>query len=355
MRKWFVRNWYLIYPLVLVAGCVLLKKYAPHKYERFGEIVGFSITDVLTIYLAVLAIHFARHHNRDLKRVEGALSTYRKGSFPHYLSEIGKLAESACCLDILVDCLDFGSFFAPDVHETVHNQICKLARNHARVRILVCGKRPEPLTGPSGMKLREYKNAGTLVKNYCQVLRNDPGFKDWIATMGSPDDEIVKRFNVAWLEKPGLELTAELRDQCIAVCSGRLGLGTSEGDPLRRILLQLRQLWFAKDLPRFGVQIRAQSTPEPMFFWIRYKNEGEKDRHVSDDAMFTFAVAARGPGQLGYSTHDPDLLNTFRAIFEKKWNDSDPKLPNRTELEWLTFLRLYGQLRTRAAASQSSV
>jgi hypothetical protein len=367
---WCLRANILFFFLIPVSLYAMQRAY--HYGEGFWEFVGYHFIDLLTIHLALSGIGYAWNHDREmreqskavehqleelkkvesfigeeliqlkdqareLKRLEGSLSTYRKGPFPQYLNEIGKLAATATHLDVLVDGLDYGSFFAPTVHKDVHSTICKVAQKpEVRVRILVCGM-PEPLTGPSGQTLNKYANADALLKDYTGMLDEDKGFKAWIKTLGSSGDGNLKAFAETWLGSLKLEFTKALLDACISVCSGGQVLTTSSQDaPLFKTLLQLRQLWFARDLHRFGVDIRAQAVTEPMFVWIKYENEPQSERDITDDALFTFSNAARGPGQLGYSTHDPDLLNTFRAMFEEKWNEADPQ---KNELPWLKFLQ----------------
>jgi len=315
--------------------------------------------------------------NQELNRLGGSLSTYRKGSFPDYLMEIGKLAETASHLDILVDCLDFGSFFEPKFHNDVHFSICGASNRGVRTRILVCGYVPEPFTGPSGQALSKYKTADELLGAYCKMLTGDGGFVDWIKEkLGSPEGQAFKTFAATWFRTPDPGLVAPLagsdlptiqadpileatqRDMhfatiladperartllsdCLDVCLGkRVPSAKPEDGPLLTTLLQIRQLWFARDLQRFGVKIRTLAQPEPMFFWIKYKNEEPDRRDIQDDdALFTFAKASRGPGQLGYTTHDPDLLNTFRATFEEKWAEADAQKAG-AERPWLAFLR----------------
>ncbi len=334
--------------------------------------------DLLTIYLAVSGIHYAWRHDYELgeqthnlinqvaqlKQLEGSLSTYRKGPFPKYLSEIGKLARTACHFDIMVDCLDYGSFFAPEVHQRVHNNICMAAKKPGvTIRILVCGELPEPFTGPSGQRLREYEDHEELLKNYSLMLKNDKGFNGFLQDLATSATTTFSEFATTWFKgnAPGLPLL----EICRQVCAINVDAGGSDtnntsaltadddGWQVLQTLLQIRQFWFARDLRRAGVEIRAYPVAdrqpasthqsEPIFFWIKYKKKGvdkqfiSKEREITDDALFTFANAARGKGQLGYSTHDEDLLNTFRAIFEDNWEQADPLKGKQPS--WLTFLK----------------
>ena len=179
-----------------------------------------------------------------------ALSTSRKGPFPLYLSEIGTLAKRAHRLDILVDCLDYGSFFKPDVHQTVHDIVCEVAKT-IEVRILVCGEVPQPLTEPSGRSLSKDE-----LDTYCAALREDKGFSRFLEELAFPENVTFKTFETTWFKTPP---PSGSLDACRRVCSpGSASLTAGAED--RRILetlLQIRQLWFARQLRHAGVLIYA--------------------------------------------------------------------------------------------------
>lgn len=380
---WCVRLRVLFY--VLVPMTVYIELRARHWREGFFEFLGYHFIEMVAIYLALAGIGFATRHDlemqeqtkagkrqlqslkqleesmgvqlrdlnegvKELKRLESSLSTQRKGPFPNYLRQIGQFAKTAKYLDIIIDCLDFGSFFTPEVHKEVHEAICDAVANSSlTVRILVCGKAPEPLTGPSGQGLDKYQKGDIYLAEYCAALRKDSGFRKFVDLVGQPDDPVVKYFEDSWLKTIGVKLTPEVIEACAAVCSKERELKIEDRDtPMFKTLLQLRQLRFAHDLwLGHGIEVRSQRDLEPMFMWIKYFKQPKKERDERDDALFTFANAARGPHQLGYSTHDPDLVTTFRLIFEEKWDAAGKQTPE----PWLEFLKLFGTIRTLSASA----
>src|SRR5207302_7709052 len=99
---------------------MLIACYRGHKPLEYFD--SRNVIDALTIVLAGWGILYAAGHEHELvsqlgqlRKLEESLST-RRIPFPQYLGEIGKLAKTACNLDILVDFLDYGSFSSPEVH-----------------------------------------------------------------------------------------------------------------------------------------------------------------------------------------------------------------------------------------------
>ncbi len=318
-------------------------------FWKFGRhFVNSKFVELFTIWLAVSGTAYAFLHDRDLneqvanlERLEASLSTRRTAAFPAYLGEIGNLARTAYHLDIMTDCLDYGSFFAPEVHQEVHDAILATAKRTKNVRILVCGEVPEALTSPSGQKIEDYPNAAELVKEYCSVLRRDAGFVGWITRLRSANDPFLKEISESWFKRQegGSNLKVDLKDtlpHCIkALEESGDDPEARDGDPILRSLLQLRQLWFARQLQDVAVKIQGLGAAQSLFFWMKYRYEERHRRDTSNDnAQFTFGSAARGPNQLGYTTHDPDLLNTFRDTFDEKFKDVE----RRGKPPWLMVL-----------------
>jgi hypothetical protein len=349
------RALFLIVPAIPFAVWVGWR--APKNGEGYFQFLRYHSLELLAIELAISGIAYAWHHDdkldkqvaqlRDqaqrLRMLEGSLSTHRRGPFPRYLQDIGKLAGTAKKndhVDILVDSLDYGSFFKPSIHQQVHRAIRAAARRGVKIRILVCADPPEPFTGPSGQRLSaEDKNSADLLSDYCSALGSDSEFKRFVGWLRSADS-VFDRFSNDWFKDdwfkgPQKKPDAEILDKCAEVCEGKRRLSVGDGDDLLlKTLLQIRQLWFAIDLQKCCVDVRGLSGSEPMFFWIKYKEEPGKE--ITDDGLFTFANAARGAGQLGYVTHDEDLLSTFGTIFNEMWDDPTKTSPDP---KWLEFLR----------------
>jgi hypothetical protein len=255
--------------------------------------------------------------------------------------EIGELQHQSDVLvhlDILSDCLDYGSFFAPANHREVHKALCSAAETRGiAVRLLVCSEHiPEPFTGPSGQELHEYPNCVELLHIYQQTLLSDASFMDWLGRLN--DARVAwPRIAKSWFFE--LVNGVEMPDWPTLLTSNfGLEVGNEKGEhqhggeeerKLKQIL-QIRQLWFATKLQGAGVKIRWLPRRKSLFLWAKYRHRGHgtkdvKNRHIDDDALFTFAHAMGGEAQLGFSTHDHDLLDSFRVLFEATWDKADPK------------------------------
>ncbi len=130
-----------------------------------------NVIDFLTLYLAVSGILYAiiheiqlGEHVRRLRGIEGSLSTRRLGRFPHHLGEIAKLLDGSKRLRILADCADYGSFFAPEEHEVLHDAVFRFSKAEGhQVQILVAGP-PAPLTSASSWAVDEYMQRFPAIK-----------------------------------------------------------------------------------------------------------------------------------------------------------------------------------------------
>jgi hypothetical protein len=377
--KWYAPSSLLKHSDILWStfwACILYALLDSRHWDRgffswFHE--GGHFLDLLTIWLASSGILYALRHDHELgrqtnrvetqlrklhgmegsierqltqiieqrkhlQRLDESLSTRRVGHFPQYVREIANLAaNTTVSLEILVDCLDYGSFFAPQVHQLVHDSI-RFAGRRAAVRILVCGKIPEPFTGPSGHVIEEYKKDYSILKEYLttylEVLGKE-GFINWMEALNNPTRTKFQGFSASWFgdEWRPSDLQKTLIE-CVEVCRGKRPLDDDEESAfIFTTLLQARQLWFAEELLR-DVEIRSLAAEEQIYLWIQDKIKQRVG--IGDNALFTFAKAAHGPGQLGYRTHDSDLLETFKAIFDERCKAA----AKEPEQGWLTVAKM---------------
>ena len=311
--------------------------------------------DLLTMDLAVTGICYAFFHDFELNeqtkrmdnelneliRLEGALSTRRIGPFPQHLDDIRMLAEkaeTAMCLDMLVDCFDYGSFFEPGRHQTVHDSICGAVQRGVRVRLLVCAESgPQPLTGGQNLSRYSEQEREELLTKYFSALRGDPRFTKWVQWLVSERSENLWRSSGHWFKQSGESLKSTLTE-CFNAYTKNVIPERKDENRLLMPLLQLRQLWFAWRFQEAKLEIQGVAKDESMFFWIKYKDQtlGKlRSRNITDDALFTFANKSSEPGQLGYTTHDWDLLTNFVEMFDEKWQ----KAKSSKAPPWLEFLR----------------
>ena len=333
--------------------------YAWHKASVNGN--GFLANfwfdakkEELLAWLAVSGILYAVFHETELikqtthlesqvsklEMLEKSLSTQRL-PFPRYLPEIRTLAERAKHLDILADFLDFGSFFSPPEHRKAHDTVCNVANvGHSRVRMLICGF-PEPIAAPDCADLRAFANNAYYpqdliikkVKEYCLFLRSqeEKDFANSIPRL--KENNAYEEFSKNWFFQ-GFKPTTTDIDGCIEVCSGSREIKYEEVG-LFRTLLQMRQLYFAEQLKVAKVDIRAMGEPHSIFFWHKY----EEEHHSSEDqGIFTFSMAARGSGQLGYITSDSDIVRAFGAMFKEKWEQAKKESECNDRNKWLHSL-----------------
>ena len=237
----------LAYIVLYVAVFVpIMAHYFPK--EGYLQFLLYHYSNLLTSALALFAITYAAtqtvalkiHYSKllkletsiqvqldqlaeqagELRRLGKCLSTYRKGPFPKYLRQIGKLAKKADPgdhLDILVDCLDYGSFFAPKVHQKVRDQICSAQQRGVVLRIIVCGAAPQPLTEPSGKQLGDYDQAERrlLIGRYNEILARDDDFRIFLRLLSTSDE--LSTFATTWFKGSFVLSPEEVRAACAEV------------------------------------------------------------------------------------------------------------------------------------------
>ncbi len=321
-----------LFTIWLASSGILYALRHEHELGKQTDRVELQLNKLLEIEVSIGSqLTQLTEQSQELKRLDESLSTRRVGAFPSYISQLAELVEGArTSLDVLCDCVDYGSFFAPQVHRRLHDAVLR-AKRTIPVRILVCGGTPNPYTNPSGRDFTEYRrDYGSLKKYlgaYCEAMRNDGGFDRWIESLNNPGDAKSDGFKNNWFEDAWRPHNMqEALGECLKVCRNARTLGDDDGsEAVFRTLLQARQLWFARELWLHGVEIRGMVSDEPMYLWIRDKIKEQVGD--GDEGLFTFAKAAHGPGQLGYRTHDSDLLETFRAIFDELWDKAASSKP----------------------------
>jgi hypothetical protein len=348
-------------------GVLLVIRYlhepSHRRYVTWISPTGIHLVDFAAINLAICGIIYAiiqqadaakqhRESNEEFKKltdvtdrleeIKVALSTVRVGQFPEYLKQIEELSGTAEHLNILIDCLDYGSFFLPPAHLAAHDQLCRTT-NKPVVRLLVCGAFPEPLNVAPGVLPQVSE-----VTRYHQVLHADEHFMEFLAKLTEWDK--LNAFHRYWFREDlninrthhlaeSLEI---LRNQSSSIPI-QDNVAASKGviriHPTLDTILQVRQLYFARLLHDCrNITVLALDEPESVFFWLK-GNPDSEDIDGSDKALFTFAHAARGKGQCGFQTRDTDLLKAFRAIFNSKWKRAEDLKKEGKEPNWISILR----------------
>ena len=116
--------------------------------------------------LATFALVFAGVQYRDskdqidnLQFILASIPTICIGRFPGHVAKIAEIVKTArSSIDIMADCVDYGSFFDPEAHQALFKAIRQAALDNVQVRLLVCG-RPQPITQNSFFSEKTYRSA----------------------------------------------------------------------------------------------------------------------------------------------------------------------------------------------------
>lgn len=215
-----------------------------------------------------------------LVEISKSMSTACLGTFPKHLDEITKLVErSHSRLCIMADCVDYGSFSAPSLHESVLQSI-KVARGkkpEVKVQILLCGdwqhfSRSSPYFGKKYEDLLtdpELKDAFVACLNnylaYHPTFRRPSNDKDFIEMLQHYQASVWEQLNAVGVEKHQLD----------------------------------------------SKLIESQNFPG-VFFWM------EDDVN----AIFLLSHAGVKAQEIAFRTRDARLIEIFKTIFDRHWPKS---------------------------------
>jgi hypothetical protein len=314
------------------------------------------LVDFVTIWLALSGIIYAVRHEGELakqtrnievqlaavKEVKDSLPTKRIGLFPDYVEKIEELAKSASrSLDIMADCGDYGSFFAPEKHKNSHRAILgAIQETKGNVRILVCGP-PEALSGASGMHVKAYMDKYDILKEqyfekWFAAMNEDVGFVSWLNDLLNEHKDEFIHF-AEWLRRwedediKTEDLKSRVTKSVEALKNKNLEKTESDAE-IFHTLLQARQKRFLDALDRVGATVKHLGCPlkqgrksaeaiQPLFLWIKdYREEND----YGGKAVFGFSSPTQGTRQSGFVTEDTQLLETFMNIFKERWEDGTP-------------------------------
>ena len=94
---------------------------------------------------SVLGIFPVRALSRKQTEIRDQITTQGIAPFPQHLQHIAELVgEANVSIDIMADCVDYGSFFEPKTHRELVDKLVKAHKEGVKVRILVCGP-PQPI------------------------------------------------------------------------------------------------------------------------------------------------------------------------------------------------------------------
>jgi hypothetical protein len=304
-----------------------------HWYSDYREIIDAIsvVLGVLALALTVPALVFARRHEKEMRGLLEKLGTQLIGKFPTPLADIALLiddAEEGETIEILADCADYGSFFAPTRHDAVFRAIGRAhAVRHVNVRMVISGHlhhitHGSPYWEKSFDELHHDPDFRKHLSMFLTFARNDGEFKDWL------DRHIILPEAAAellhWLNNyhghsiPTVEpfpLTAiqlrELLATCQAVCVEQKELAPSDGHTFTMLLL-CREKYF-EGLLRTVVGVKFDRFIEPtnLFFWMRSRHDAPVE------AVFTYVDAGDDTRGLIFRTRERELLRVFRGAMNK--------------------------------------
>jgi hypothetical protein len=313
---------------------------------------------ILGLFVGYKAIRLARDHDRDLLEVGKSIQTRFIGKFPQHLSRISDLinaAEAGQFLDILSDCSDYGSFFAPSLHEKVHDAIISAWERGVQIRYLASGplhhvtqNSPFYTFKFSDLMGDDDKAALGALKTdfrwhlgkFLEHLR-DKNFAGWLNSIDA--SELRTWVAAAELkEPPEADQLASRIKACEAVCRSANGVFEKNQEHEYHTLLWCREKYFEDKLrAKLGKNFWRESNRKsdtPLLFWVN------RDR----EAIFMPVFEAERTRGLGFRTQDNDLLDVFQGTFDARWRphaDSGPLLGKPERPFWQILPHSFSRLR----------
>lgn len=297
------------------------------------------VLPVLAIVISLIAIgveswgvQHIRRVARNLDKIASEISTSFVGVFPDHLSAIETLIKrTKHNVAMMVDCIDYGSFFDPTGHRNVQAAIKDVSGRHGdervRVRLLVCGepKSISEISGFRGGKGRDTDYFLECSKLWFDEVRNDADFTRWLNERIGEDEPskadrtVVRIFSYRLgLLRDGVDVNddrafLEQLTQCVKILhmNGPPSAWMCKEDKSLDLLLMVRQQYFLEDLrPHMEIEFLGGGGVE-RFLWL-----GDGGGEVET----VYSVCE--PGQIrgsGFRTRDSQMVATYQRIFEDKW------------------------------------
>jgi hypothetical protein len=319
-----------------------LDRFLRHAVDR---IVEQTLSELASELLATVAIAFAILHHVEMRaqakrmdNVAKSMATRYIGDFPGHLDTIADLirrSRARGTLDIISDCADYGSFFAPRSHQSVLYAVGDAISRGVIVRILACGPL-QPITGNSQfhkLKFEELlcskvgdREFGKYLHDYLEDLREDNKFREWL--VGCATEEAKFAVFQKWLEINLRETEIEPEyaidptnvvqlkgyiEECLTKIAKNTSRTFSSGEGAQfKVLLLCRERFFEEWL-RLTISFeRLRNHRTSLFCWI-------KDSERDGEAVFSIANSGEKVRGLGFSTRDPQLIKVIAGTFESLW------------------------------------
>ena len=328
-----------------------------HEWYKNSE-NGFLEVSIWASFAALLgtlwALQLARKHERglrslevDLQSLKGDLASLRDnlstlvqklgtrliGKFPEHLSDIALLIENTepgDAIEILADCADYGSFFAPKKHAAVQHALGATKDRGVIVRVRIGGylhhithnspyyerKFEHLLNDPEFQKhLEEFLACARAddqfiewIKRHVENVEATTDFQEWLKEFRDRDH---RTGDLAVGDLTRAEVS-ELFLVCLDSCMGRTQL-PKDGRAFALLLLARERYFELRIRNQFDVEDFSRSTKSTqLFFWMRTRHE------TPLDAIFMYVDAAEETRGLAFRTEERDLLRIFRNTFQSR-------------------------------------
>lgn len=234
---------------------------------------------VVLFVLASAAIIFAwiqfwdsRRHGSKIEQMVGSISTRFIGVFPKDIDDIIDVVQLADReILIMTDFIDYGSYSRPDKCDELLKALTHASEEKVAIRCLVYGDGPANETLNTQFRAEEFRKTS-----------KSPSFSYYF-------DKKYRGRQKPTTHRELLDVLVEKQKEC------------------------------TKELLDKGLQIQTLSEKVWLYFWL----EDE------EDAVFVFEDIGTKDLGLAFRTRDAKLIETFKGIFERKWNPSLEKAAAR--------------------------
>lgn len=236
---------------------------------RLGMIGVSEVLADLSFLIAVagiiLQIRDGHRHFDKMERIEGLITTKRAGPFPGHLTEIIALIRRANTqIRIVADCVDYGSFSAPELYDQLLGAVREAGQRGVATRVIVAG-------GPANLS-----RSNAFSKNTYGQLFADRQFQHALGRYLS--------FHKSVPPPQDADSLASMLATAHSVAVGQ---------------------WCDA-----GASVRSVAQSSGLFFWLRDEEE----------AIFLMGHPGSPTCGLALQTRDSDFLAIFRDAFEVEWN-----------------------------------
>jgi hypothetical protein len=273
--------------ILALAICPLVVMTGTHMMWRKGLLQRAGMTSELQAIAVILGLWgiasgsiqlWGSNRQREkMEEIAGSISTRSVGPFPKHLDNITEVVNhSHRSLLIMADCVDYGSFWAPEAHQRLNDAILNALGRKVVVQLVVCTD-PAHITrvcrywGESfeGIRRTSEFNHYFDVNSGDQVPQDQEQFKDLMTRS--------QQATAFTLNKKGAKIFLNARTEDSKK-------GTEE---------------------------------TPLFLWSA----------DAEDAVFLFADAAVEIRGLAFRTRDSKLIELLESSFTRKLKDSDQWVP----------------------------